>query len=268
MELAGAILLGPTGAPQVDRQRLFERAKESGECLYQTPCGAEARSVSSRDELREPCGLSYRELGSLGDEAVMEHLVRGHGDAAAVLVDRYSRLVLSIATRILGDPVEAEDVAQQVFVDLCRTAARFDPAKGTTKMWIIRTVYRRSLTRRRDLRTRGAVLPARLDEVLNVCSGEEPAAPGRLSAYESRRLVRQILATLDASQRRVLELVYFDGLSLRDVARETGATLDSVRHRYYRGIAKMRKVLGEDRLVENPLQEESQRPREAIDAEA
>jgi hypothetical protein len=62
--------------------------------------------------LREPCGLTYSQLGDLSDDRVMAHLAAGHGDAVAVLLDRYARLVLSIALRIVRDHAETEDVTQ------------------------------------------------------------------------------------------------------------------------------------------------------------
>lgn len=218
--------------------------------------------VPDSNESREPCGLSYQQLGKLPDETVMAHLVVGHGDAIAVLLDRYSRLVLAIASKVVNDSSEAEDVAQEVFVDLCRTAAQFDPAKGTTKMWIVRTAYRRSLTRRRNRKLRESYLQTGLDEVLNLPSGESNMA-AKLSSYESQRLVRQILGTLNAQQRNVLELVFFEGLSLRDVAIKTGSSLDSVRHRYYRSIDRLRRLIGEGRMREALRTRE-----EAVDAEA
>src|SRR5437773_12226345 len=85
--------------------------------------------MSESDSSREPCGLTYSQLGDLSDDRVMAHLAAGHGDAVAVLLDRYARLVLSIAFRIVRDRAEAEDVTQEVFVDLCRTAARFDASR-------------------------------------------------------------------------------------------------------------------------------------------
>ena len=214
---------------------------------------------------REPCGLSYQELSKLHDDAVMAHLVAGHGDAAGVLLDRYSRLVLAIARKIVRDSSEAEDVAQEVFLDLYRTAAQFDPAKGTAKMWIVRTAYRRSLTRRRYLRLREAHLQPGLEDAgaLNVSSSTDPPFAAKLSSYESDRLVRQILATLDAPQRKVLESVFFHGLTLRDVAEKTGNSYESVRHRYYRGINKLRRLMGGDRMPGRLHTRE-----EAIDAEA
>ena len=218
--------------------------------------------MTSGSQLREPCGLSYGQLGKLSDELVMAHLVAGHGDAAAVLLDRYIRLVTSIAYKIMRDPVEAEDVAQEVFVDLCRTAAQFDAAKGTAKMWIIRTSYRRSLSRRRNAKVRDAHIQTGLEDVIELCRSNENFIGGKLSSYESQRLVRQILGQLERPERVILQLVFFDGLSLREVATKTGATLESVRHRYYRSIHKLRRLLNEERA------EAKMTHQETLDAEA
>lgn len=201
--------------------------------------------MSSSLEPREPCGLTYAQLSGLGDDQVMAHLAAGHGDALAVLLDRFSRLVHSIAFRILRDSSEAEDVGQEVFLELCRTAARFDPAKGTTKMWVVRTAYRRGLNRRRYLNLRKVDNLGDSGEVQVLPSDVDRWFAPKLTAYESQRLIRQMLGSLDPLQRRVLELVFFDGLTMREVAAKTGTSLESVRHRYYRGIDKLRHVMQE-----------------------
>jgi len=192
--------------------------------------------------LQEPCGLTYQQLGKVSDEQMMAHLSAGHGDAVAVLLDRYSRLVLSIAVKIVHEHAEAEDLTQEIFVELCKTAAQFNAAKGTAKMWIIRLAYRRSLNRRRHLNFRNSHLLQDLGELENTPSSEFVHFQ-TMTAHESRRLVRQMLASLDAAQRRILELVYFEGLSMHDVAERTGDSFDSVRHRYYRGMRKLRELM-------------------------
>src|SRR5260370_35143216 len=102
--------------------------------------------MSESDSPREPCGLTYSELGDLSDDRVMEHLAPGHGDAVAVLLDRYARLVLSIAFGIVRDRAEAEGVTQELFRDGCRTTAQSDASKGSTKLRAVRSPYTRGLT--------------------------------------------------------------------------------------------------------------------------
>src|SRR5262245_42266157 len=102
----------------------------------------------------EPCGLSSVELYRLSDESVMAHLQAGHADALAMLFDRYHRLVLSIAMKILRDVGEAEDLMQSVFLDIYKCAGQFDAAKGTTKVWILQYAYHRGMNRRQHLNVR------------------------------------------------------------------------------------------------------------------
>src|SRR5215469_5775892 len=97
---------------------------------------------------------SFTQMKELHDNEVMAHLQAGHGDALAVIFDRYHRLVLSIALKIVRDRGEAEDVMQNVFLEIFRAAAQFAPAKGTTKTWLLQYAYHRSLNRRQQLAAR------------------------------------------------------------------------------------------------------------------
>src|SRR5262245_4190806 len=90
----------------------------------------------------------------MSDEDVMEQLGNGYPDALPMLFDRFHRLVLKIALRILRDPGEAEDVMQEVFLEIFNRAAQFDPAKGSAKTWILQYAYHRSLSRRQYLALR------------------------------------------------------------------------------------------------------------------
>jgi RNA polymerase sigma-70 factor (ECF subfamily) len=111
----------------------------------------------------------------------------------------------------------------------------------------VRTAYRRSLNRRRYLNLRDAHLLDDGEELLKSQAAMDFLIAPKLTAYESQRLVRQIMGRLGAGQRKVLELVLFEGLNFREVAEKTGVSLESVRHRYYRGIDKLRELTQESR---------------------
>src|SRR5271154_2293241 len=81
-------------------------------------------------------------------------LQEGQNDGLAVLFDRYQKLVLSIALKIVRDPGEAEDVTQTVFLDIYRAVAQFDPSKGNTKVWLMQYAYHRAISRRQHLQGR------------------------------------------------------------------------------------------------------------------
>ena len=188
-------------------------------------------------------GPSLRELSGLNDEQLMASLKAGCTDALAIVFDRYHRLVLSIALRIVRDPGEAEDVMQTVFLEIFRAVGQFDPAKGTTKVWILQYAYHRAINRRQYLNARNFYDQTNLDEV-ETRLPETLAPLGRFTQHELKHLLRQGLATLSGPQKQVVELVSYGGLSMRDIASKTGDTLSNVRHHYYRGLQKLRSFVG------------------------
>jgi RNA polymerase sigma-70 factor (ECF subfamily) len=166
---------------------------------------------------------SFAELKGLSDGELMAHLQGGRNDALAILFDRYHRLVLSIALKIVCDPGEAE----------------FDPAKGTTKVWILQYAYHRAMNRRQHLNARSFYNQTNLETVENRLP-ETASTLGRLTQIELKHLLRQGLATLNGAQKRVIELVSSDGLSMKEIADKTGDSVLNVRHHYYRGLQKLR----------------------------
>jgi RNA polymerase sigma-70 factor, ECF subfamily len=178
-------------------------------------------------------------MKELTDEELMAKLRAGEGDALAVLFDRYHRLVLSIALKIVRDAGEAEDVMQNVFLEIFKSVAQFDPSKGTTKTWLLQYAYHRSINRRQQLNSRHFY---RQDDIADAETrlSETGSSIGNLSHHELKHLLRQGLATLNGQQRKVLELASFDGLSMNEIAAKTGESVSNVRHYYYRGLKKLR----------------------------
>jgi RNA polymerase sigma-70 factor, ECF subfamily len=191
---------------------------------------------------RRPPSASFGQMKDLNDSELMAHLRAGNGDALAVLFDRYHRLVLSIALKIVRDPGEAEDVTQNVFLEIFRSVAQFDPAKGTTKTWLLQYAYHRSINRRQQLNARHFYQQTNIEDVERLMP-ETGSLLGRLSHPELKHLLRQGLATLTRQQRQVLELASHDGLSMAEIASKTGETVSNVRHYYYRGLKKLRSII-------------------------
>jgi RNA polymerase sigma-70 factor, ECF subfamily len=179
----------------------------------------------------------------------MAHLCAGHDDALKVLFNRYYKLVLKVALKILRDDGEAEDMMQNVFLEIYKSAGQFDPARGTTKMWILQYAYSRSLNRRQHLTSRQFYAKTHLCELRESAT---LAAHGMLASWEVQCLVARSLETLNDVQRKVLKLAYFEGLSLREIAEETGQSYGNVRHHYYRGLSNLRVFLedADKRVVE------------------
>jgi RNA polymerase sigma-70 factor, ECF subfamily len=188
--------------------------------------------------------LSFNQMKDLTDEQLMAQLQAGQADALAVLFDRYHRLVLGIALKIVRDRGEAEDVMQNVFLEIFRAAAQFDPAKGSTKAWLLQYAYHRSINRRQQLNVRGFYQQADIEDI-ETHAPETGSLLAKFSQPELKHLVQQGLATLSRRQRQVLELASYDGFSMTEIAQKTGESLSNVRHFYYRGLKKLRSFISE-----------------------
>jgi len=126
-------------------------------------------------------------------------------------------------------------------LEVFRSAAQFDPAKGTTKVWLLQYAYHRSFNRRHYLSLRGLYD--------NTAKAEDAAEPTSIlrtqsqAAVESSHLVKEALGSLNGAQRNVLELAFYEGLTMREISEKTGESFDSARHNYYRGLEKLRALL-------------------------
>jgi RNA polymerase sigma-70 factor (ECF subfamily) len=211
-------------------------------------------SAEMRPRVKEPCGLSFAQLCKLSDESVLAHVQSGHDDALTVLFDRYHRLVLSVALKTLRDLGEAEDVTQTVFLEIYRVAAQFDPARGSTKVWLLQYAYHRSINRREYLKRRRFYEAEDLEQAdRGLLEASQHAVVGSkvLTFQELRRLVRQALETLNQRQKHTIQMAYFEGMSLNDIAEHTGESLGNVRHNYYRGLQRLRAVVHDECSNEN-----------------
>jgi len=198
----------------------------------------------------------------------MTQLQSGHHDALAVIVDRYQRLVWSVAQKIVHDEGEAEDVVQVVFLEFFQKVGLFNPARGTLKVWLLQLAYTRSINRRYHLQRRKFYNQVEVDEQ-KIAEFSPVAVPSlRLTSGEMARLVREVLATLNANQRTAIELIAFEGLTFEELAARTGESVANVKHHYYRGMMNLRECLSAPTIQPEPSKERSTNPWEARDARA
>lgn len=182
-----------------------------------------------------------RALERLSDEELMVEVQRGNGDAFTVLFDRYHRLVLVTALKIVRDVGEAQEVTQSVFFEIYRAARRFDPARGSLKVWLLQYAYHRSMNRRNYLLLRQFYQRPDLDEA-SAWEASAKTIP-QLPIQELRQLVEEALGTLNDAQRRTIQKIIFEGLTLKEVAEQTQESLSNVRNHYYRGLDRLRACL-------------------------
>ncbi len=173
------------------------------------------------------CGKSDAEL--------IRDICAQRTEALDSLFHRYMRLVHRIAHGILRDRAEAEDVTQEVFLEIYRKAHLYSAARGSFRAWLLQYAYHRTLRRKAVLRRRAAYVGEPIDEVEECIT----LAPHSLTRDECRWVLRTGLAQLPTRQRTTLELTCFEDLPLPEVAKRLGVSLGCTRHYYYRGLARL-----------------------------
>ena len=170
------------------------------------------------------------------DEVLLAEIVDGSKEALGILFRRYRCVVLNVARRILRDAAEAEDLCQEVFLLLFQRAKLFDASKGMASSWIIQVAYHRAMNRRQYLAHRQHYNAQEFDEE-QIGVGSQPLFIDELIA---RNLLNRLREQLSEQQRQTLELHFFEGYSLREIAEETSQPLGNVRHHYYRALERLR----------------------------
>jgi RNA polymerase sigma-70 factor (ECF subfamily) len=184
----------------------------------------------------------YRETGvrntttpATGDDSALLALVQsGDERAMASLFDRYSKLVYSVALRVLRDPSAAEDVLQEVFMQIWRNPDSFTAARGSLGGWLSVVSRNRSIDTLRRKRPSVDVDDVPLASNFNLADDAE-----RNSLME---LARTVIHKLPTEQRKTLEMAFFDGLTHSEIAEMTGDPLGTVKTRIRSGLLTLRKA--------------------------
>ncbi|MEM9696693.1 MAG: sigma-70 family RNA polymerase sigma factor [Myxococcota bacterium] len=168
---------------------------------------------------------------------LLERIAAGDQPAVQLCVERYGDLVWSIALRLLRDRNEAEDVVQETFVDLWRSAGRFDPAVASEATFVAMVTRRRVYDR---LRRRGR----RPDEDGSI---ELDRFPSRTGAERAEaRLAARALDQLDEKERHIILLSLHEGMSHSEIATRLSLPLGTVKTRARRGLIRLRALLSDD----------------------
>ena len=164
----------------------------------------------------------------------------GAEQAFATLFDRHSPVVLGLLERMLGAGGEAEEVLQDVFLQIWRQAARYQPELKTPRGWMLMLARSRALDRLRS----SAARERREDRLQRESAGlTAPVGGDRLEAAEHRRRLAAALLRLPAEQRQAVELAFFHGLTHREIAVRLGAPLGTVKSRVLLGLRRLHGLL-------------------------
>lgn len=176
----------------------------------------------------------------LSDETLLAQICSGEQEALGHLFKRYAVLVRSVATRILRDPTEAEDLVQDLFLFIQRKVHIFDGSKSSARSWIIQMTYHRAIERRRYLTTRQFYCHPGGDEVVGIPTSEDDYSA---EAVFGRNGLEKVFESLSKDQRETLRLHFFEGYSLPEIALKLGEPYGNVKHHYYRALDKLRKQM-------------------------
>jgi RNA polymerase sigma-70 factor (ECF subfamily) len=187
-----------------------------------------ARPAGHDIDLDDPCGALLRRAG------------RGDQSAFGELYDALSPLVYGVVLKVVRDPSHAEEVAQEVFVELWRLAARFDGTKGSAKAWAATLAHRRAIDRvRSEQATR-----LRQDRDANQTVREHDVVAAEVESSLDQARVRRALGQLSELQREAVELAYFGGHTYREVAVLLDVAEGTVKSRIRDGMIRLRDELG------------------------
>ncbi|MGB8861537.1 MAG: ECF RNA polymerase sigma factor SigK [Ilumatobacteraceae bacterium] len=166
----------------------------------------------------------------------------GRGDQAAFaeLYDALSPLVYGVVLKVVRDPSQAEEVTQEVFVELWRLAARFDGSKGSAKSWAATLAHRRAIDRVRSEQASRV----RQDRDANQAVREHDVVVAEVESSLEQVRVRRALGQLSELQREAVELAYFGGHTYREVAVLLDVAEGTVKSRIRDGMIRLRDELG------------------------
>jgi RNA polymerase sigma-70 factor, ECF subfamily len=168
---------------------------------------------------------------------LLELVARGDEEAFAELYRQVAPAVFGLASRVVRDPAQAEEVAQEVFVELWRTASRFDPARGTARAWIMTCAHRRAVDR-----VRSAERAARRDDLAGRRDQGRPydEVVEQVEAGLEREQVRRSLDALTELQREAVVLAYYGGYTHREISELLGVPSGTVKTRLRDGLIRLR----------------------------
>jgi RNA polymerase sigma-70 factor (ECF subfamily) len=168
------------------------------------------------------------------DIALVSAIRSGSEEGMAALYDRYSSIVYSVALRVLGDTGAAEDILQEVFLQLWRNPGLFDSSRGSLAPWLAVITRNRSIDalRKRKPET----------DISDVVVSVEPDLASDADRSMAMEKVRGALGAMSPVQRNALEMAYFEGLSHSEISVKTGEPLGTVKTRIRAGLTTLRMV--------------------------
>ena len=175
--------------------------------------------------------------------SILERVAQGDPSAPAECIDRFSGLVWSLARRLCASASDAEDAVQEIFIDVWKSAARFDPSIASETTFVAMIARRRLIDRGRR-RMRRPEVP-QIAETL----ADGAARIDRTEAHEQQGIAQRAFAQLRPEQQQVLQLAIHHGCSHEQIATATGMPLGTVKTHARRGLIRIRQILADQGIL-------------------
>ena len=177
-----------------------------------------------------------RESQAVTPEAeLLQRIRRGNEGAMAELYDRFSAVVFSAALRVLGEASQAEDVLQEVFLQLWRNPSAFDSNRGSLAAWLAVIARHRAIDHLRRRRPE--------TDFEEVVLSVDPQLDSQAARAEAIGRIRAVMETMSDEQRSALEMAFFEGLTHTEIAEKTGEPLGTIKTRIRSALIAIRKAL-------------------------
>ena len=173
-------------------------------------------------------------------EDLLAAVAEGDRDAFSDLYDEVAGTVYGLAKKVVVDPSRAQEIAQDVLLEVWRKAGAFDPDRGSAITWIAVMTRRRAI----DVVRSSESSRSREEKVMGVAGDDPDPVSDVVVSLDERRQVRRAMASLTDLQREALELAFFRGLSHREVAAELDTPLGTVKTRIRDGLSKLSAEMG------------------------
>jgi RNA polymerase sigma-70 factor, ECF subfamily len=187
-------------------------------------------------------GMSEPDLNLGRDVELLRRIGDGDRSAFGSFYDQYSGLLFSIAVKILNDAKEAEDVLQEVFMQIWNKSDAYDPLLGKPASWAVTLTRNKAIDRIRASNRRSKLLEQATVEA-NVATDHSPSANETLHGRENAQMIRSVVAALPLDQRCAIEMAFFSGLTQDEIAKNLNEPLGTIKARIRRGMLKLREKL-------------------------
>lgn len=174
---------------------------------------------------------------------LIRRVAGGDREGFVELYDRFSRVLYSAAYRILGNMEDAEDVVQDVFVQIWEKANLYEPTRGKPLTWALTLTRNKSIDRRRAVLRRNRLNDEAELEAKTSLEGDHPDSVLEVYSAEHGAIIRDAVTELSAEQREAIDLAFFGGLTQMEVAEKLGTPLGTVKARIRRGMIRLREIM-------------------------